>query len=231
MTVPKLLSQSSGETYAPRTVQIAAHDLLAPLRNVKSLLQFLREDHGPDLPRNAIELLTSADAQIGKARALVNGLVEFADILLQECCLEMASISQLVEESLHSIRTQISDTEAEVLVEGLNGQIACDIDRTKRMLSHILTNALQFRSSKKSMKISIRMAEDNSKLHIQDNGIGFDNKWRQTIFGPFKRLNSTPSGGNGLGLSVCKAVCDLQGWHIEASGKVGEGSRISVSLR
>ena len=69
------------------------------------------------------------------------------------------------------------------------------------------------------------------RIFIEDNGIGFDQKYSEQIFGMFKRLHlNTEFEGTGIGLALCKKIVEKHNGYISARSKVNEGSTFIISL-
>ncbi len=76
-----------------------------------------------------------------------------------------------------------------------------------------------------------RLEEQTCELSIQDNGIGFDEKYSEKIFAMFQRLHGRNEyEGTGVGLAVCRRITDRHGGTIRAYGKLGEGATFVVTL-
>ena len=68
------------------------------------------------------------------------------------------------------------------------------------------------------------------RIRITDNGIGIPEKYQQRIFSPFERLNSGAVQGTGLGLAMCRKVCDSHGWDLSVSSEPGVGTVFEIHL-
>lgn len=66
---------------------------------------------------------------------------------------------------------------------------------------------------------------------VEDNGVGFDANEIEQIFKPFRRLHQHRHiPGNGIGLSLCRAICDRHGWELTAEGEPEQGARFAISM-
>jgi signal transduction histidine kinase len=116
----------------------------------------------------------------------------------------------------------------------------------EQLFTNLLSNAIKFSDPSKSSKIQIRYQHlpagaDRSeglnetwsyhKIEVEDNGIGFDNDYRDRIFQVFQRLHGKDIfPGTGIGLAICKKIIDNHQGVISASGKTGEGALFTIFI-
>jgi light-regulated signal transduction histidine kinase (bacteriophytochrome) len=113
-----------------------------------------------------------------------------------------------------------------------------------RLLFHnLINNALKYSKANVPPEISIRVDHQPNgqaggeapqkycRILVQDNGMGFDQKYAEEVFGMFKRLHTEVKlEGTGIGLALCKKIAEHHKGHISALSKTGEGSTFIVSL-
>jgi signal transduction histidine kinase len=109
-----------------------------------------------------------------------------------------------------------------------------DRSAIEQLLRNLIVNAIKFRRLDMAPHIlaSARTAPNGDcVLSLKDNGQGFPIPPDRTIFEPFVRMHAD-SGieGAGLGLAICKSVCDRHGWTISVSSQAGEGSEFSIAV-
>jgi signal transduction histidine kinase len=113
------------------------------------------------------------------------------------------------------------------------------------LFSNLVSNALKYTKMDEAPRVRIRyeegpaVAASNGKepetrygrIYIEDNGIGFDQKYAEQIFDMFRRLHSSAEyEGTGIGLALCKKIVDMHRGFISAIGRPGEGAVFIVSL-
>lgn len=94
-------------------------------------------------------------------------------------------------------------------------------------------SSIKYRSNDRTPIISVKSTDTNHQegLEITDNGIGFDMSFATKIFEPFNRLhNGDEYKGNGIGLAICRQVCDKHGWTLSAEGTPGVGSSFFINF-
>jgi signal transduction histidine kinase len=150
-----------------------------------------------------------------------------------------------LEELLSEVKELLSETiltkKAEILTDGLPGALVI-APQIRQLFQNLIANALKFSKVSDVPKITIthRFLTDTPtastvtrklEICIADNGIGFDDRDNEKIFGLFYRLhNKAQYEGTGLGLSICKKIVDKHSGTIRAESKVGEGSKFIVQL-
>ena len=99
---------------------------------------------------------------------------------------------------------------------------------------NILSNAVKYHTPGRGATIDITAAAVDGLsicLAIADDGIGFEGKYAQAIFEPFKRLHSKAEyPGCGIGLAICKAIADRHEWQISVKSAPGEGTTFFLIL-
>jgi light-regulated signal transduction histidine kinase (bacteriophytochrome) len=100
------------------------------------------------------------------------------------------------------------------------------------VFSNLIGNAVKYRSARKpEVHISVREQGDDWRFSVRDNGIGFDMRYADEVFGMFKRLpNSAAYEGSGVGLALCKAVIQRYHGRIWAESEPGKGSTFFFTL-
>ncbi len=131
------------------------------------------------------------------------------------------------------LQIRIEENEAIIETNDLP-KIECDATQMRQLIQNLVSNALKFRKADQIPVIKIlgelQDATDSSKtknlmITISDNGIGFDNSFKEQIFTIFQRLHSRNEyEGTGIGLATCRKIVERHGGTIEASGVQGEGS-------
>ena len=110
-------------------------------------------------------------------------------------------------------------------------------DRTllTQLLTNLIENAWKYTGLREDAWIELGVAENEdgvSTYHVRDNGIGFDNSYRETIFKAFERLHArTEFAGSGLGLAIVERIVRRHGGRVWAEGVPGEGAVFRFTLR
>jgi two-component system sensor kinase FixL len=105
----------------------------------------------------------------------------------------------------------------------------------RQLFQNLISNALKFRKDNVTPEIGIRQEEPSLgkefvEITVTDNGIGFDEKYREKIFTIFQRLEGKKYEGTGIGLAICRKIAHRHGGNVTARGKSGGGAIFTVTL-
>jgi signal transduction histidine kinase len=232
-------------------VQVASHDLRAPLVNIRGFGDMLAS--ACDRARTAVagiqdeeslkaELLPLLDQEIpeslgyiragsSKMDALLAGLLNVSRIGSAALTIEQLDMNQMVAEIVKSMEFSVEQAGAGVQVDALP---PCRGDATQlgQVFSNLLDNALKYLDPSRPgvIRVSAHQKRNEVVYCVEDNGIGIDAEHQDVIFGLFYRLNPDRGGGQGLGLTIVRRSLDRQGGKIHLESTPNQGSKFFVSL-
>jgi signal transduction histidine kinase len=232
-------------------VQVASHDLRAPLVNIRGFGDMLAS--ACDRARTAVariqdeeslraELLPLLDAEIpeslgyilagsSKMDALLAGLLNVSRIGSAALTIEELDMNRMLAEIVKSMEFSVEQAGAGVQVDALP---PCRGDATQlgQVFSNLLDNALKYFDPSRPgvIRVSARQKRNEVVYCVEDNGIGIDAEHQDAIFGLFYRLNPHRGGGQGLGLTIVRRSLDRQGGKIWLESTLDQGSKFFVSL-
>jgi len=217
---------------------IASHDLQEPLRKVLAFGDRLNSKFGAQLGEQGKDYLQRMNSAATRMRSLIDGLLSYSRISTQAKDFVPVDLNLIVKSVLGDLEERISETEAQIETSKLP-TIAADKMQMRQLFQNIISNAIKFHESEKTPQLNIRadiptdektdMGEKFFCIKIQDNGIGFDEKYIDKIFSPFQRLHGRSEyEGSGIGLSICKKITERHGGKIEVKSKPGSGSTFSL---
>lgn len=225
---------------------IASHDLQEPLRKVQQFGDLLKNEHGPRLGSGLtyIERMQSAASRMS---TLISDLLTFSRISTQRDSVTPVPLGNLLTMIVANL--ELSVEEAGAVVEmGELPTIIGNPFQLEQLFQNLLGNALKFRRPDVTPHIEIRASQLTAdqlpvsikpdqigmaycRIDIRDNGIGFDEKYLDRIFGVFQRLHGRSEfAGTGIGLAICEKVVANHGGMISAQSQPGQGSTFSVFL-
>jgi len=208
---------------------VASHDLQEPLRKINSFGTLLSTSLGETLDEDQQRYLNyMLDGSI-RMQQLIDDLLALSRIQRARLPKQQVNLVATAQKAVEDLGERITDTNADVQIDelpvitGYNSLIV-------RLFTNIISNALKYRKPDSPPAIRIYL-EGDKRIVVEDNGIGFDEKYKHEIFGAFKRLHS-PSKypGSGIGLAICSKIVQRHNGEIGAESKPGRGSKFWFTL-
>jgi signal transduction histidine kinase len=208
-----------------------SHDLRAPLRAINGYSKILLDEERERLSAEGGRLLEQLARSADKLGDLINDILEYSRAerqVLQPTDVNMAAlIAALVDQSRATYPKVRFEVAALPVVRG-------DQTMLRQVFQNLIDNACKFsaRQEQPVVDISARREGDDAVFLVRDNGVGFDMRYADKLFGMFQRLHPTNEfAGTGVGLSIVKRLVDRQGGRIWAQAEPGRGALFSVSLK
>lgn len=211
---------------------VASHDLQEPLRKITAFGDRLKTTNETNLNEKGKDYLDRMIKATKRMQALIDDLLDFSRASRGPQSSKEIDLNTLLSDILSDLEVSIKEKEADIKVEKLP-TIYGDPTQTGQLFQNLITNAIKYsrEGEKPVVNISFKETEDSYKISIKDNGIGFDEVYKERIFKPFQRLHSkTEYSGTGIGLAVCKKIVNRHNGVISVSSKVGTGSTFVISL-
>jgi len=203
-----------------------AHDLRAPLRHIDAFSKILEEDFAAKLPPEAQHYLKNIRASTGKMSLLVDDLLNLARIGRQELRRQPTPLSGLVDEVLEDLKEETVGRTLEWHIQPLPA-VECDPGLMKQVFANLLSNAVKYTRPRPVAVIEVGYREKNgdSALFVRDNGVGFNMKYADKLFGVFQRFHRAEEfEGTGVGLATVDRIVRKHGGHIWAEAAVDQGA-------
>lgn len=216
---------------------VASHDLQEPLRKIQAFGDRLKVKcepmQAPDI-RDYLDRMQSAAARM---RTLINDLLAFSRVIRSSEPFVPVDLGVVTTEVLGDLEVRIEKSGAKVEIGNLP-TIEADPLQMRQLMLNLLSNALKFQPPGASPLIQITASistplsrEPQCELRVQDNGIGFDEKYMDKIFAVFQRLHGrTEYEGTGVGLAVCRRIVDRHHGTITAKSQPEKGATFIVNL-
>lgn len=209
-----------------------AHDLRSPLRAMNGFASILIESWGTELPAQARQYLDYIRSSCNQLERMIDELVSFSRLSSQELTHSPVDLEQLVRQVYASVQARYPDEIAAIKIDPI---APCLGDRS--MLTHIFTqlldNSFKFTRGRaqREIRVGCQTRGAETVYFVGDNGIGFDRRFAQQLFGPFRRLNLAERfEGTGMGLAISRRMVERHGGRIWAEGKPGEGACFYFTL-
>ena len=215
--------------------QVAAHDLQEPLRKIQSFGSRLTAQLGDSMPAGAIDSLDRITKASVRMQALISDLLAFSRLGAHRLGDGSVDLDSVVRDVIRDLDLRIAEVQAAIVIDGDLPVVKGDRLQMGQLFQNLLTNALKYRRSDVACQIGIsRIASDQGELcriAVKDNGIGFEMKYADKIFGIFERLHTRLAyEGTGIGLALCRKIVQSHGGAIMAESDLSSGSTFIVSL-
>ncbi|WP_339880650.1 PAS domain-containing sensor histidine kinase [uncultured Algoriphagus sp.] len=209
---------------------VAAHDLKAPVTNIKILSDMINAETIIDEQSNEVfGKLKNSIEQLNKTVVSLNDVISFKSTLGYKK--EKLNFGEIFDEIKESITEQLVKSKATINADFSEcPKIEYPVLHLKSILQNLLTNAVKYRDPDKTLIIQVKTTAYNGSvcLSVKDNGMGFDaSRYSEKVFGLFKRLH-TGVEGMGVGMYIVKSIVDSHGGRIEVESKPQEGALFNV---
>ncbi len=212
---------------------IASHDLQEPLRKVTAFGERLKKTYGDNLDAKGKDYLDRMLRGTVRMQRFITDLLNYSRAGAKSGPLTPTDLNTLIEDVLIDFEFRMEENGAKVQVEPLP-TIEGDKVQLRQVLANLIGNALKFirQDVVPQIKISTSTPNDHHiQIHVEDNGIGFDDSFSTRIFRPFERLNSSHAfEGSGMGLALCRKIIERHGGTISATSVPGRGTRITLEF-
>lgn len=210
---------------------IVSHDLKAPLRHSLHTLEYFGEARLSGEEKEQDKHINNLRRYLQSLQALINDVIRFSRFRTQKASIAENDITQIIEEVRPILESNFSPKKIELHIDKLP-MIACDQSMMRHLVQNLLHNACKYNENE-TINIHILFQRNASTITIivKDNGIGFDERFTEDIFKPFKRLvTKNQFEGSGVGLAICKTIIELHNGSLTANSRIGEGSEFLITL-
>ncbi len=216
-----------------RFAYIASHDLQEPLRKIAAFAEIMAASLARHEPREAEHASEVVRRSALRARELVDGLLAYSRQVSTPPRLQPLDVREEIEAVVSDFSELLRQTHAQVVVAVPPGVIVnADRPQFERCLANLLSNAVKYRKPDRAPDIRFAVQRGQElRLSVVDDGIGFEPKYAEAIFEPLRRLHSFAQyPGTGVGLALCKSMCERHGWRIEARSQLGAGATFTMTI-
>ncbi|WP_146209306.1 ATP-binding protein [Coraliomargarita sinensis] len=215
-------------------LSVISHELRTPLNPIIGLSEILALDEKDLEKRKALETIHDSGAHL---LSLISEILDFSklergEFRIEETTFELSaflnSIVKIMKPKADFERLELKLTEA----PGLPETIKTDALRLRQLLINLINNALKF-TEEGSVTVGVQINENGLDFSVTDTGIGIEADKQMKIFEPFYQIESSLSRhheGAGLGLTICRKICDLIGASISMKSTPDKGSTFLISL-
>lgn len=223
---------------------IASHDLQEPLRKIAFYTERFSNRESTNLKEASLLDIQRLLSSVHRMQNLITDLLAYSRISPQNTHFSVLNVNQILHELEVELSDEIRRNEATIEISNLP-TVEGDENQIRSLFRHLIQNAIKYRQAEVSPHIHIygkllnnpsnqpsdSLETPTVEIQVQDNGIGFDEKYLDRIFKVFQKLhNQTEFPGTGVGLATCKKIVELHSGKITAGSQSGKGSTFIVTL-
>ena len=209
-----------------------SHDLRAPLRHINGFIDLLSSQFSDSLSEKGIDYLNIIKDSARQMGLLIDDLLLFSRTSRQELVKSSIDMNLIYEEVLLELSRYTPNRKIE-WIESRLPPVYCDPSLIKQVWVNILSNAIKFTQKKEKAVIEIGYIENENDFvfSVRDNGVGFDMKYANKLFGVFQRLHSKADyEGTGIGLANVQRIIQRHGGRVWAEAATDKGATFYFTL-
>jgi len=224
---------------------VASHDLQEPLRKIQAFGDRLRVKCAPQLGDAGLDYLERMESAARRMQSLIQDLLKLSRVVTQAQPFERCDLQKILRDALSDLEVALEKSEARISIGPLP-TVDGDPVQLWQLFQNLVNNSVKFRRSGVPPEIRITgrvfaapadliagaaAGDPVAEITVQDNGIGFEEKFAEQIFVVFQRLHSRDEyPGTGIGLAVCRKITDRHAGRIVAKSRPGGGAIFLVTL-
>lgn len=210
-----------------------SHDLRAPLRSIDGFSLALLEDYGDKLDAEGKDALARIRAASRRMGALIDDLLRLSKVTRAELKLAPVDLSAIARDLAATLEREPSGRSVQWAIEpGLS--LRADPALMRIALQNLLANAWKFTGKAEApvIRVGALQRDGRTRYFVADNGVGFDMKYADRLFGAFQRLHHAGDfPGTGIGLAIVQRIIRRHGGEIRAEAKEGEGAAFYFDVK
>jgi len=215
---------------------VASHDLQEPLRKIQAFGDRLVATSGDRLDEKGRDYLGRMHSAAGRMQTLINDLLAFSRITTKAQPFAPVNLNQVMRAVLSDLEVRIEQSGGRVEAAPLP-VIEADATQMRQVFQNLISNALKFHKPNALPMVKVYADQVDAPANplvsivVEDNGIGFDEKYLDRIFSPFQRLHGRNEyEGTGIGLAVVRKIVERHGGSVTATSHEGAGAKFIVTL-
>ena len=209
-----------------------SHDLRGPLRAIGSFSQLLIEEYGNKVDNEMKHYLDRISKGAQKMGELIDDLLSFSRATRGEINYEEVEVETIIKNVIKEQQEAQPEKNIEFIINPLQ-KVEADKKMIEVIFTNLINNAVKYTSKrdKPHIEIGCEQKEDEIMFFVKDNGVGFDMKYQDKLFGAFQRLHSAEEyDGTGIGLATVKRLVSKHGGNIWAEAEVDRGATFYFTL-
>ncbi|HYD79709.1 MAG TPA: CHASE3 domain-containing protein [Paucimonas sp.] len=209
-----------------------SHDLRIPLRAIAGYTGMLEEDYGNRLDDEGRRLLKVIGDNSKRMGDLINDLLAFSRLGRKEIAAVEVDMTSLAAAAAEEVGRAEGRAPTQLIIENMPPAWG-DRALLHQVWTNLISNAFKYSADRKPsiVRIEAEAAEQETIYRIRDNGVGFDMRYYDKLFGVFQRLHSAEEfPGTGVGLAIVQRIVVRHGGRVWAQSEAGKGATFHFSL-
>jgi len=209
-----------------------SHDLRAPLRAIDGFVRILVEDHGAALSPEAQRCVQTVRDNAKNMGLLIDDLLSFSKLSREELRVGPVELDEVVEEAWIALAADYEGRRVE-FVRGDLPQVVGDPRLLKLVFANLLGNAVKYTRPREVARIEVgcRRLNGDTAVFVSDNGVGFDMRYKDKLFGVFQRLHRADDfEGTGIGLATVQRIVNRHRGRIWAEAEIDLGATFFMTF-
>jgi signal transduction histidine kinase len=211
---------------------IASHDLQEPLRKIQTFSDRILEKENELLSVEGKDYFRRMQNAAKRMQALINDLLTYSRTSTDEKLFKTTDLNEIINQVKADLKEEINHKNAVIEVSGLI-RLSVIPFQMAQLFQNLISNSLKFSFPDKASYISITGSTEGKmfRILVKDNGIGFEDVYKDRIFEVFQRLHGKMEyNGTGIGLAIVKKIVENHKGTITATGTLGEGSVFEILI-
>ncbi len=209
-----------------------SHDLRAPLRAINGFSKFLVEDYADQLDDEGKRFIDTIRENASKMDTLISDLLNLSRVSRSGLTLSKVDMQAIAASMFREMADEEEQKTFDVNIRAMPA-VTCDSNLIKQVWQNLIGNALKYSSKSTTKKIEIGALENKNEttFYIKDSGAGFNQKYKNKLFGVFQRLHHDHEfKGTGVGLAIVQRIVLRHGGKVWATGEIDNGATFYFSL-
>jgi PAS domain S-box-containing protein len=209
-----------------------AHDLRAPMRAINAFVDILLQEHPEELDEDARDALHEIQTNSARMAKLIDELLELAQLGRHQLQLAHVDMTALAQRAARVLAPELAGREIDIQIKPLPPAEG-DGPLLEQVFTNLLSNAIKFTRGRQPAHIEMGASDEagGPVYYVKDNGVGFDMRYSDKLFGVFQRLHSRDEfEGNGVGLASVQRIVQRHGGRVWAQSELGVGTTFFFTL-
>jgi chemotaxis family two-component system sensor kinase Cph1 len=217
------------ECYVPLYAD-SLHDLASPANQISTLFELFRRRQGQEVRGDDEALLNMMQLSTERLQKLMSALRDYVRLTGSPREFRHCDTDALLTGAVNTLDAPIRDAQAQMIRDELP-RVYCDPNQIMHVFINLIDNALKYRGTQPAeIRISASERTGDWLFCVQDNGVGIEPRYHESIFHMFKRIHADRAATAGAGLAITRRIVEQHGGRIWLQSEPGRGSTFFFTL-